>query len=298
MVLAQIQTVDSKDFRLLVALHENARQSYRSLGRSVSLSAPAVRSRLERLQRRRVLQGYWLYVDPSVFEREDVMVFFSGNWTRQDIVKALSVPDVAFAGLKLDGGVTVQLWPRDHRQPAKELAAVLGAEPFGQAYTESRSIRSLSLADWRIIDALIDDPTMPLKRLMQETGLSPKTIRKHLQRIVEEEVVSVMPLLGALVDPGELVYHLAVVGRVGMRELRQVLGDVYMVGGAEQPPMKYLLCRAEGLADVTTRTQAVSKLRGVDSVRVTLNRELLVGNEFVHSLVRERIQQWERLRRR
>jgi len=83
-----------------------------------------------------------------------------------------------------------------------------------------------------------------------------------------------------------------------MRELRQVLGDAYAVGGAEQPPLKYLLCRANDLADVTTRTQAVSRLPGVESVRVTLNRELLVGNEFVHSLVRERIQQWEKLRKR
>jgi len=35
-----------------------------------------------------------------------------------------------------------------------------------------------------------------------------------------------------------------------MRELRQVLGDAYAVGGAEQPPLKYLLCRANDLADV------------------------------------------------
>ncbi len=193
--------MDSKDFRLLVALHENARQSYRSLGRSVSLSAPAVRDRLKRLENRHVLQGYWLYVDPSVFEREDLLVFFTGDWARQDVVKALSAPDVVFAAWKLDGGVTVQLWPRDHRQPVKDLTAILGAQPSGQAFTEPRRLRPLSLADWRIIDALIDDPTMPLKRLMRETGLSPKTIRKHLHLLGEEEAISVVPLLGALADP-------------------------------------------------------------------------------------------------
>ncbi len=75
------------------------------------------------------------------------------------------------------------------------------------------------------------------------------------------------------------------------------MGDACFVGGAEQPPLKYLLCRAEDLADVTTRIKAFSKLSGVESVRVTLNRELLVGNEFVHSLVRERIQQWKILRK-
>ena len=41
--------MDAKDFRLLVALHEDARASYRSLGRRVSLTAPAVRDRLARL---------------------------------------------------------------------------------------------------------------------------------------------------------------------------------------------------------------------------------------------------------
>lgn len=286
--------MDSKDFRLLVALHENARQSYRFLGRRVSLSAPAVHARLKRLEDRHVLQGYWLYVDPNVFNRGDLMVFFKGDWTRQDVVKALSAPDVVFAAWKLDGGVTVQLWPRDHKQPVKELTDILGTQPSGQAFTEPRSLRTLSAADWRIIDALIDDPTMPLKSLTQATGLSPKTVRKHLQLMVEEEVISVMPLLGALADPGELVYHLAVVGRVGMRELRRVLGDAFMVGGAEQPPLKYLLCRATDLADVTARTQAVSRLPGAELVRVTLNRELLVGNEFVHSLVREKIHQWEK----
>ena len=50
--------MDSKDFQLLVALDHDARQSYLSLGRRVSLSAPAVRARLERLKMKRILQGF------------------------------------------------------------------------------------------------------------------------------------------------------------------------------------------------------------------------------------------------
>jgi len=42
--------MDSKDFRLLGALYQNGRQSYQSLGRQVSLSAPAVRERMKRLE--------------------------------------------------------------------------------------------------------------------------------------------------------------------------------------------------------------------------------------------------------
>jgi DNA-binding Lrp family transcriptional regulator len=71
--------VDSKDFQPLVGLYGNARQSYQSLGRRVSLSAPAVRDRLNRLRRKGILQGFMLVIDSSVFERDDLLLFFHGS---------------------------------------------------------------------------------------------------------------------------------------------------------------------------------------------------------------------------
>jgi AsnC-type helix-turn-helix domain len=52
--------VDSLDFQLLVALFGDAHQSYQSLGRRLSLSAPAVRNRLERLKIKGVLKSHSL----------------------------------------------------------------------------------------------------------------------------------------------------------------------------------------------------------------------------------------------
>jgi DNA-binding Lrp family transcriptional regulator len=75
--------VDSKDFQLLVGLYGNARQSYQSLSRRVSLSAPAVRDRLNRLRSKGVLQGFMLMIDASVFDRDDVLLFFNGEYSRK-----------------------------------------------------------------------------------------------------------------------------------------------------------------------------------------------------------------------
>jgi len=285
--------VDSKDFRLLVALHENARQSYRSLAQRVSLSAPAVRDRLKRLEAHGILQGYWLYVDPVAFDRQDLMVFYRGDWKREDALKALKVYDVAFVTLKLDGGLSVQTWPRDRSKPAKELASVLGVRPSGQTRTEPQPKHNLSAADWRIMDALVDDPTIPFEALTEKTGLSPKTVTKHLQSMIRDETIFVMPRLGSLSDSGEVVYHLSVTGKVKLSELRETLGEVFLVGETHEPPMKYLLCRANDLSDVTNRTRAAKKLPEVESVEVSLNRELLVAKDFFHSLIREKIKEWE-----
>ena len=281
--------MDSKDFQLLAALHENARQSYRALGNRVSLSAPAVRDRLQALEKSDIIQGYWVTPDPTIFGRQDLLVFYQDERTREEAVNALTVRDVAFVAWKIDGGLTVQLWPLNKEESVKELTRKLG-EPSGQALAERPPRRPLSLADWRIIDVLLDDPRIELSRLCKATGLSPKTVRKHMSSMIRDEEIYITPRLGTLSGSGELVYHLVVDGKVPLSELRRALGDTVLVNETIEPPMKYLLCRARDLADVTSRTAQTSKLPGVRSVRVTLNREILVATEFVHSLVRARIQ--------
>jgi DNA-binding Lrp family transcriptional regulator len=289
--------VDSKDFRLLVALHENARLSYRSLGQRVSLSAPAVRERLNRLEAKGILQGYWLYIDPDALDREDLMLFYRGDWNREDALKALDVDDVAFVAWKLDGSLSVQLWPKDRTKPIKDLTMALESRPSGQTFTKRRDEdKRLSLIDFRIMDALVDDPLTPFEELVRKTGFSQKTVRKNLQQLIKDETIFIMPRLGSLAESGDLVYHLTVAGTVGRNELRRVLGEALVVSETSEPPLKYLLCRADDLAEVTVRTQGLRKLYGVDSVEVTLNKELLVGKEFVHSLIRRKIREWERKR--
>ncbi len=151
----------------------------------------------------------------------------------------------------------------------------------------------LAAADWRIMDGLVDDPTIPFETLTEKIGLSPKTVRKHLQSMITDETIYVMPRLGSLADSGEVVYHLSVSGKVKLSELREVLGEAFLVGDTQEPPMKYLLCRANDLSDVTNRTRAARKLPGVESVEVSLNRELFVAKDFFHSLIREKIKEWE-----
>ncbi|MDQ3851733.1 MAG: hypothetical protein M3299_02745, partial [Thermoproteota archaeon] len=125
----------------------------------------------------------------------------------------------------------------------------------------------------------------------QSTGLSPKTVRRHLEMLIEEEIIYILPQLGPLADSGEVVYHLAVFGPVSISDLYQLMGsdDIILLNVTQNPPVQYLLCRSSSLTDVTTKTHALSNLPGVKSVMVDLNREIFVNTSFIHSLVRENI---------
>ncbi len=288
--------MDSKDFQLLVALHGDARQSYQSLGRHVSLTAPAVRERLNRLKSRGLLQGYGIWIDPGIFGRDEVLVFFQREKTRQNVEDLLSAPDVAWVGWKLEGGVTVAAWTRNANKSIDELSTLLREKPNGHAIVERRTFPPTSILDWQIIDALIDDPTIPFRKLTNSTGLSPKTVRKHLKFVLQSEVITISPRLGAAQGSGELVYTLAIAGRVPMSELRQVMGHAALIHQTQSPPMKMVLCRSSDLSDLTTKTIALRKHADVESVTVSLNREVLFANRFIHRLVREQIMRSERHR--
>lgn len=286
--------MDSKDFRLLAALHRDARQSYRSLARGISLSAPAARDRLKRLEEGGVLRGYGLWVDPSVFDLDEVLVFFRGARTKEEVSSLLESPNVAWIGWKLEGGLTVGVWSRDVDRAVAELSALLKERPSGQAQTARMGFPPLSRLDLEVIDALVDDPRIAFKELTRRTDLSPKTVRKHLARLFGSEALVIMPRQGAVEGSGDLVYHLALAGDVTVNDVRAVIPDTVLLHETRKPPMKYLLCRSTDIGEVTAKTGMLRRLPGVESAVLTLNRDLLFSTELVHSLVREKIQSLER----
>src|SRR4051812_2645234 len=59
--------MDAIDRQIVALLRQDARRSFQSIGQQVSLSAPAVKRRVDRLEGEGVLRGYTALVDPGRF---------------------------------------------------------------------------------------------------------------------------------------------------------------------------------------------------------------------------------------
>ena len=57
--------MDRIDHQIVALLRENARRSFQDIGGRVSLSAPAVKRRVDRLEKEGVITGYTAIVNPS-----------------------------------------------------------------------------------------------------------------------------------------------------------------------------------------------------------------------------------------
>jgi Lrp/AsnC family transcriptional regulator, leucine-responsive regulatory protein len=111
--------VDESDLALLRALASDARQSQRSLARTIEMSAPAVADRLARLERSGVIRGYRVDIDWAALGYPVVVylaVTAGPGVDLSEIIKAIRALPEAEAMSVVTGGMDllVRLRVRDH----------------------------------------------------------------------------------------------------------------------------------------------------------------------------------------
>ncbi len=146
------------DRRIIASLTQDARASYAEIGAAVSLSAPAVKRRVDRLRAAGVIQGFTAVIDPAAVgwtTEAFVELFCTGRTTPGQIGAAAKAhPEVVGAYTvsgQADALVHLRAADMTHLEQALER---LRAEPF---VTSTRSMIVLS----RLVDHPTTAPPLP-----------------------------------------------------------------------------------------------------------------------------------------
>jgi DNA-binding Lrp family transcriptional regulator len=113
--------LDDIDQRIIALLQEDARASYAEIGTVVSLSAPAVKRRVDRLRSAGVIRGYTAVIDPGAV-----------GWTTE-----------AFVELFCTGRTS----PQQLRAAAKRHPAVVGAYTISGEADALVHLRAVDMAE-------------------------------------------------------------------------------------------------------------------------------------------------------
>jgi DNA-binding Lrp family transcriptional regulator len=147
--------IDATDQQIIASLTSDARASYADIGAKVSLSAPAVKRRVDRLRAAGVIKGFTTVIDPAAvgWTTEAFVELFCTGRTTPAQLTAMARKDPAVVGAYTVSGeadALVHLRAADiaHLEQALER---LRAEPF---VTSTRSMIVLS----RLIDAVSASP--------------------------------------------------------------------------------------------------------------------------------------------
>ncbi len=143
--MSHSRVIDEVDRRIIGALVSDARTTYAEIGQAVSLSAPAVKRRVDRLRSLGVIKGFTAVVDPKAVgwtTEAFVELFCTGRTTPAQITTATRRhPEVVGAyTVSGEADALVHLRAADI-QHLEQVLERLRAEPF---ITSTRSMIVLS----------------------------------------------------------------------------------------------------------------------------------------------------------
>lgn len=150
--------MDAIDQRIIASLVADARSSYAEIGAAVSLSAPAVKRRVDRLRATGVIRGFTAVIDPASIgwtTEAFVELYCTGRTTPAQITEATRRHPEVVAAYTVSGEADALVHLRaaniSHLEQALER---LRAEPF---VTSTRSMIVLS----RLVDSPRDLAVAP-----------------------------------------------------------------------------------------------------------------------------------------
>ena len=133
--------MDDIDRQIVALLRQDARRSFQSIGAHVSLSAPAVKRRVDRLEAEGVLRGYTALVDPGRFgwgTQAFVALFCEGRMAAAEVKDALEHHPEVEAAYTVAGeaSAVVHVRARDTSHLEEALERIRGHEGVRRTQTQ------------------------------------------------------------------------------------------------------------------------------------------------------------------
>lgn len=187
--------VDLIDKQILYTLLEDARISYRAIGRKLGLSVTAVRNRILKMEKAKVIRRYFIIpsyamLDASFFTAILTLKHHPPSETFRDFLGAY--PMINNVNLLADGNVMVwgkYVGPKELDELTlflHELDDIREVE-FHTILIERGKRCLLTSMQLQVLRCLRENVRMPIKDIAQHTGMTQRRIRKLLTELIGTE---------------------------------------------------------------------------------------------------------------
>jgi DNA-binding Lrp family transcriptional regulator len=222
--------LDGTDLKILNLLAKNGRLSYRSIGLTIGLTTKSVKSRVDRMLAAKVIERFLARVNPSVIGYKRIYAFaLRKNKVNQELLDRINlVGDIQYQFEVMGGVVGFDIAIKEGTEDKIELLYnSLKPALLGIIQSHSREVpHNLTQTDYTIMKQLIKNPRMEIGDIAAATAISPKTVRRRLDKMITNHVLefSIQPNPDAM--RGCIVFFLDV--RVKNRsEHQNVLQRIY-----------------------------------------------------------------------
>src|ERR671915_1672064 len=210
----QKYSLDSTDLKILKLLAANGRLSYRSIGLTIGLTTKSVKTRVDRMLAAKVIERFLARVNPSVIGYKRIYAFaLRKNKVNQELLDRITlVGDIQYQFEVMGGVIGFDIAIKEGTEDKIELLYnSLKPALLGLIRSRNREVsHNLTQTDYAIMKQLIKNPRMEIGDIAAATAISPKTVRRRLDKMITNHVLefSIQPNPDAM--KGYIVFFLDV----------------------------------------------------------------------------------------
>jgi DNA-binding Lrp family transcriptional regulator len=288
--------VDERDFLILSQLRKYPFSSYETLGRGIGLSGKAVKTRIEALQKAKILTSLQAMPAAQVFRRFPRLFFFKEPVALlEKLHAAIEIDPVVFVTIDVNRSVGVLLYDNaSSPRPPEELTALLGPIDLEVTplfpYPRRELSKPVSLAELKVLRMLVLNLRVPVNEISESTGLSQKVAKRARRQLLDGGLLQVQPILQSAQSSRILMYEVHVHSSDDsvLLRIKQTLPKSVFINQWEHTAI-ILSCWADSIAEVFETERRLRSEPGVSSVRVKFHARAILSSSRLISWIDEEI---------
>ncbi|MDE1769400.1 MAG: AsnC family transcriptional regulator [Thaumarchaeota archaeon] len=286
--------MDKLDIQILSHLLNNCRKSDRQIGTEIGISGVAVKSRIQKLIKNKVIEEFALKIEPPVLGYS-VLYFVVVGKEIDYILNQIRLVGEPFYVVPCVGGVTVcSIVVKEDPAKKMELAKNLLHDVRVLSIFEAKNpeIRSdLTKTDIVIIDILLKDPRLKIEEIAKKSGFSTKTITRSLEKLQNDEAIQ-FTLIYNPKNMGEFIPFAILVGvKTDIKKTLAKLTKVFS-GSFLQKPFVHmnqivLFMYTNNVYKMDDLARTVQDIEGIQSVDLFMPKSITFPQKWVKDAIIE-----------
>ena len=182
--------MDNLDIKILSRLLNNCRESDRQIGIELRMSGGAVRARIRKMQEKKIIEEFFVKVEPPVLGY-GILYFVVSGQNIDEILEQANLVGEPYFMVPCVGGITVcGISIKENLNQKIELAKKLMKDVRVLSIFEAENPgfnSNLTKTDLEILEELIKNPRQRIEQIAKSTKMSTKTITRCIEKLHEND---------------------------------------------------------------------------------------------------------------
>lgn len=280
--------------QILSRLLNNCRESDRQIGKNIGISGGAIKSRIRKMLKNKIIEYFTLKIEPTVLGYGVIYIVITGE-DLEDILQQVKLIGEPFFVVPCVGGITVcSIVVKENVQQKIELAKNLMRDVRILTIFEAENPgvnSNLTKTDLLIISELMKDPRQKIESIAKSTNLSTKTITRSIKRLQNDDAIQFTLIYNPTKIEGYISHAILTWINGDLKKTLEILKNKFSEHFMQMPFVAknqiVLFMYSDNIFKLDELTQNVRKMPGISSADLFIPKKIALPQKWIKDTILE-----------